>query len=90
MDDLEDQLRRVLRREAPPAGFAERVVARARAPVAARNSQRWLAAAAAVLILAGGGYGYHWQQGQAAKRELLLALRITSAKLNHIQSQVAR
>ena len=87
MDDLEEQLRRAFERENPPEGFADRVIERTRAR---RAMPRWMAAAAAVLVLAGAGYGYRWQQGERAKREVLLAFRITSAKLNHIQAQVAR
>lgn len=87
MDELEDRLRRAFEREEPPAGFAERVFARTR-PV--RTPPRWLAAAAAVLVLAVAGCAYRWHEGQTAKREVLLALRITSAKLSHIQAQVAR
>jgi type VI protein secretion system component VasF len=87
MDDLEDQLRRAFEPEDPPEGFADRVIERTRAH---RAMPRWMAAAAAVLVLVGAGYGYRWQQGVKAKREVLLAFRITSAKLNHIQVQVAR
>jgi len=87
MDELEDRLRRAFEREEPPAGFAERVIARTRA---ARTPPRWLAAAAAALVLTAAGYAYRWHEGQRAKREVLLALRITSAKLTHIQAQVAR
>ena len=86
MDELEDRLRRAFEREEPPAGFAERVFAQTRG---ARTLPRWLAAAA-VLVLAVAGYAYRWHEGQTAKREVLLALRITSAKLSHIQAQVAR
>jgi hypothetical protein len=48
---------------------------------------------AAVLVLAcaaAGGYGYRLHRGEVAKREVLLAFRIASVKLNHIQTQVAR
>ncbi len=87
MDDLEQQLRRAFEREDPPEGFADRVIERTRAR---RTAPRWMAAAAAVFVLAGAGYGYRWQQGEAAKREVLLAFRLTSVKLNHIQMQVSR
>ena len=91
MEDLEQQLRRAFEREDPPAGFADRVIERTRTRHSPpRFMPRWLAAAAAVILLAGGGYGYHWQRGQAAKRDVLLAFRITSTKLTHIQEQVAR
>jgi hypothetical protein len=47
-------------------------------------------AAAAGLAIAGAGYGYRWRQGEAAKNQVLLAFRITAAKVNHIQTQVLR
>jgi hypothetical protein len=87
MDELENQLRRALERVDPPAGFAERAIARTRAK---DTTPRWLAAAAALLVLTGAGYAYRWHEGQTAKREVLLALRITSAKLTHIQARVSR
>jgi hypothetical protein len=87
MDDLEIQLKRALAREDPPEGFEGRVLARTRLR---RSAPRWLAAAAAVLLIAGGGYSYRWREGQMAKQKVLLALRITSAKLSRIQAEVAR
>jgi hypothetical protein len=88
MDDLEEQLRRAFAPEDPPAGFAGRVMERAGGT--RRPAPRWRAAAAAVLILAGGGYGYRLHRGEMAKREVLLALRIASVKVNQIQTQVSR
>jgi hypothetical protein len=89
MDDLEKQLLRAFAPEDPPDGFAARVVERT-----CREKRvaipRWMAAAAAVLVLAGAGYGYRQHQGETAKREVLLAFRIASAKVNHIQTQVSR
>jgi hypothetical protein len=87
MDELENRLRRALERVEPPAGFADRAIARARAQ---GPRSQWLAAAAAVFVLVGASYAYRWHEGQTAKRQVLLALRITSAKLTHIQAQVAR
>ncbi len=89
MDDLEEQLRRAFAPEDPPAGFAGRVMERA-GGIRRPSTPRWLAAAAAVLILAGGGYGYRLHRGEMAKREVLLALRIASVKVNQIQTQVSR
>ncbi len=89
MDDLENQLRRAFAPEDPPAGFAARVMARTRREKR-MATPRWVAAAAAVLVLAGAGYGYRQHQGEMAKREVLLAFRIASAKVNHIQTQVSR
>ncbi|HEX3875672.1 MAG TPA: hypothetical protein VHW24_01710 [Bryobacteraceae bacterium] len=87
MDDLEQQLRRAFQPEEPPADLTERILERTRSR---RVAPRWMAAAASVLIAVSAGYGYRWHQGQTAKRELLMAFRITSTKLNHIQMQVVR
>jgi hypothetical protein len=86
MDWLEDELRRALEREAPPDGFAGRVLARrAGRPMAAR---RWLAAAAMVVLAAGAGAAWRQHQGYEAKREVMLALQLASAPMHRIQLEV--
>jgi hypothetical protein len=88
MDWLEDELRRALAREDPPDGFAERVMARsARGPSGAR---RWLAAAAMVVVVVAAGAAGAWRQhqGNEAKQEMMLALRLASAPVQHIQSEI--
>jgi len=86
MDRLEGELRRALAREDAPEGFAERVMARtARQPVAAR---RWLAVAAMVVVAIGGGAAWRQHQGQEAKREMLLALRLAAAPIHRVQLEV--
>ncbi len=86
MDWLEDELRRALAREDPPDGFAERVMARsARGPSGAR---RWLAAAAMVVVAAGAAGAWRQHQGYEAKQEVMLALRLASAPVQHIQSEI--
>lgn len=86
MDWLEDELRKALAREDPPDGFGRRVLTGARRNVAAMP--RWFAAAAALILIAGGGYGYRWHQGMEAKREVMLAFRIASQKVSHVQAVV--
>ena len=97
MDWLEQDLNRALERKDPPPDFTERVVAEARRggvqAVAPRRAvfalPRWLPVAAAVLLIAGGGAAYRrHQQGVAAKERVMLAMRITAGKLNHIQTHV--
>jgi hypothetical protein len=50
---------------------------------------RWLPAAAAVLVIAGGsGVAWRRHQGMVAKEQVMLAMRITAGKLNHIQEHM--
>jgi len=97
MSRFEDELRQALRRREPPAGFAERVLARVRA----RQRQprrpsllhwRWLAPVAALLVLA---VGLHFleerrrrQEGERAKQQVLLALKLAGSKLRLAQERV--
>jgi type VI protein secretion system component VasF len=89
MDWLDDELKRAFARQEPPPDFAARAIARAH-----RGRRlavpRWAVAAALALAIAGAGYGYRWRQGEAAKQQVLLAFRIASTKVNHIQMQVLR
>ncbi len=87
MREFEDELRSALRRQEPPAGFADRVLARTR-PKGARRS--WVAAAiAAGLLLSLGGFEYRQYEGRKAKRELLLALEIAGSKLSIAQAKIS-
>lgn len=104
MKDMEEQLRDALRRCDPPEGFAERVVGRLaenRQPVvhAPRWTLRWpslrwaVAAAIAIFITIGIGYRMYEQRQEAveamvAKRQVMLALRITGAKLRIAKQRV--
>lgn len=93
MDHLERDLGEALRREDPPQGFAERVLAAAAARTAARRrTARWALAAAACLLTTAGieQYRDHRERvrGEAAKDQVMLALRITGAKLEAIQAKV--
>ncbi|HMD71208.1 MAG TPA: hypothetical protein VKF41_07685 [Bryobacteraceae bacterium] len=93
--NLEEELRKALRREEPPAGFAERVLARAAAQ-AEEPARRWwrfprmrlatLAACAVLLVAAGAGYR-QWQ-GETAKQKTLLALGIAGGELHATQIRV--
>jgi len=84
MNELEQELRSVLRRVEPPPGFAARVVARTPS-----HSRGWVAAGmAACLLLSAGGFGYRQYEGRKAKDELLLAIGIAGSKLNIAQKKV--
>jgi hypothetical protein len=92
MDWFEEELKQALERKQPSVDFEARVLAAAgrrsvlRFPVP--GMPRWLAAAAAVLVITGASVGYRHHQGQAAKEQVMLAMRITGSKLNRIQVQM--
>ena len=100
MSRLENKLRDVLKREDPPAGFAERVIARTIETkqnvwtgVFARRGLRWGLAGALCLafVLAGIEYRQAWEQrtrSEAAKEQLLLALRIAGDQVEFVWSKV--
>ena len=100
--DIDRELRTVLQRQRPDAGFSERVMAAVREAdnqrlTTGNLTQRWRAwravAAAAVLTAFLGGWAAHEAaerraEGQRAREEVLLALRITSEKLRNAQEHV--
>ena len=88
MDWLDDELKQALRRKEPSPDFEARVTAAAgrRRPVL--TMPRWLAAAAAVLVITGVGAGYRYHQGQVAKEQVMLAMRLAGSKLNRVQVQM--
>jgi hypothetical protein len=88
MDWLEDELKLALRRKEPSPDFEDRVSAAAgrRRPVL--TMPRWLAAAAAVLVITSAGAGYRYHQGQVAKEQVMLAMRLAGSKLNRVQLQM--
>jgi hypothetical protein len=105
MSQFEENLKRALQRVDPPAGFAERVLARAAeadrekpksVPLWARffgmGGLRWAAACAVCVVLAASGALYEHdvqrRRGEAAKEQLMLALRITGSKLQIAQQSL--
>jgi hypothetical protein len=98
--NLEDDLRRALKRTDPPLDFANRVIAQVQRQQSAGGSaaaakrrpvMQWFAAAAAVVLVATGGARYYeYQQNLAeAKRveaEVMLAMQITSEALARVQT----
>ena len=86
MREFEDELRSALRRQEPPAGFSDRVLARTRT----KRRASWVRAAiAAGLLLSMGGFEYRLYEGRNAKRELLLALDIAGSKLSIAQEKIS-
>ena len=100
--NLDDELRSALGRREPPRGFTQRVLARAQVPrergrpwleplalLWPRRRLHWAAAcllALALLVTAGLEYRRR-SQGELAKRQVVLALRIASAKLSYAQGK---
>jgi anti-sigma-K factor RskA len=97
MNRLEEDLKKALQRVEPPAGFTERVLARAAMEKSQKRARarswfewpgasglRWATACALCVVLATSGVLYHRQQrrkGEEVKEQLMLALRITRSKL---------
>jgi hypothetical protein len=96
--NIEDDLKRALRRQPAPPDFADRVLARIdpqAASAAGRRShvRQWLAAAAAAALVATGAARYYTYQQSVAEAERInqdirLALQITSEKLALVQTRV--
>lgn len=93
--DIEEQLRSALRRQSPPSGFAQRVIARAnRGPrTEDRRHFPWRAAAAVLMLTVLLGAWSARQiaerrEGERARDEVLLALHIAGAKVRYAQTQV--
>jgi len=100
MTQMDHELKRALRRVEPPAGFAGRVLARAANENQGRPPSRGFrgfvagfAAAAALAIVVSGGLRYRAEQrrqaqGEEARRQVLLSLRIAGSKLQAIQAKL--
>jgi hypothetical protein len=101
--NFDDELRAALKRREPPAGFAERVLARAQTPAPARQPswrERWAwlnpmsrpvwvtAGVVASMLLVTSGLEYRQRrQGELAKQQVMLALEIAGSKLNYVQKK---
>jgi hypothetical protein len=94
--DLEDELREGLYLRQPSEGFADRLMARfpeqkSRGRVI--TWPQWKMAIAASLIAAAaiGGYAAHHRQveGERAREQVLLALRITHSTLDAVQQKIS-
>lgn len=93
MSQFERDLRETLRQRQPPPGFAENVLERSRRSEVRTTFGRWLAVAALVVVMVGGG-ALVWQQhrqaeGEKAKEQLMVGLRITGSKLRSVQGRLA-
>lgn len=97
---LENDLRRALRRESPAPGFASRVLQRIDRESTPRHrdaSRRrpWRTVAASLTLTAFlGGWAAHTvherrqTEGERAREQVLLALRIAGQKVRYVQTEV--
>jgi hypothetical protein len=100
--NFDDELRAALKRQEPPKGFAERVLARVAPPAARQPSWRerlawlnprsrpvWVTASvvAAMLLVTSGVQYQRRRQGEQAKEQVMLALEIAGSKLNYVQKK---
>jgi len=93
--NFEDDLTRALERKSAPDGFADRVLSRLDAPPHRNVSMLRRVAAAIVLTAALGGLTAHQiiehrrnEEGERARRQLMTALHIASAKMRVAQRAV--
>jgi len=98
MQEFERELRQALeRRPAPPSLKGRIVQARQRRAQSARRWVLWQRLAASLALAAVLGGGVEWQrhvreerrQGEAARQQVLIALRITGHALNQMNTQLA-
>jgi hypothetical protein len=90
---LEQDLRHALRRESPAPGFASRVLQRIERERAPKRPRWWRAVAASLTLTALlGGWAAHTiherREGEHAREQVLLALRIAGAKVRYAQQEV--
>lgn len=98
--NLEDDLRRAVRRESPAPGFAARVLERIESGDGVRTShvrphpgRTWRAVAASLTLTAIlGGWAAHTvhqrREGERARDQVLLAMRIAGEKVRYAQQEV--
>ena len=93
--NFDDDITRALARKSAPDGFTDRVLSRLDKPKPHRTSILTRIAAAIVLTAALGGLTAHQiiehrriEQGERARRELMTALHIASAKMRAAQRAV--
>ena len=93
--NFEDDVTRALARKSAPDGFADRVLSRLDAPRHRTSSMLRRVAAAIILTAALGGLTAHQiiehrrnEEGQRARRQLMTALHIASAKMRVAQRAV--
>ena len=96
MDDFEKELKQALQRRPAPPSLKRRVMER-RVQRRQPQSMIWMRLAATLLIVALLGSGLRWgfeqreerRKGEEAKRQVMIALRITGRALNQVNTRLA-
>jgi hypothetical protein len=95
--NLDEALKEAFRRQEPPDGFADRVMARVperRSAPPPRWKREWLAIAAStcVAVIGAGAWQQHQRQieGERAKQQLIYALTVASESLQVTKQMVTR
>jgi hypothetical protein len=95
IDDFERELRHAFERRPAPPGLKRRLMERRRAHRPHRPAELWLRLAASVVLAAALAGGVAWRnveqqrKGEAARQQVLTALRITGRALDQMNKQLA-
>jgi hypothetical protein len=95
MEDLERELREALTRQPAPPSLKRKLMERRRAQRPRSYTIFWqrLAACFLLAVVVGGAATWHQREeqrkGEAAREQVLTALRITGHALNHMNTQLA-
>jgi hypothetical protein len=95
MEEFEQELRQAFERRPAPASLRRKLMESRRMHQPQSHAFHWQRLAAATLLTAalGGGVVLHQREeqreGEAARQQVLTALRITSHALNHMNTQLA-
>lgn len=95
MDELERELRQALKPMPAPPGLKRKVMQRRSAPRHRPRIVLWrrLAAAATLAVVLAAALIWHnveqRRKGEEARRQVMIALRVTSHALNQVEAQLA-
>jgi hypothetical protein len=95
MDEFEQELRKAFARHPAPPGLKRRIMQRRRALELRAHAFPWQRIAAVILlsVVFSGAAAWHkrdeQRKGEAARQQVMTALRITNHALNQMNSQLA-